>query len=174
MGRRILIGHVATRSEAQIYEQILRSAGVPAVSELGSALSEFADVASSAIYIDEKELNRETAQAILAVLGNSANRDALEPYLKDVVRAEPGMVSVAWFETHALASEARDALKAEGLRCDVRELPWEVSPYEGRPFGLFLPSKDLDLHAAQVIWSLVGDNADTEVLSPYRRFPTEG
>jgi len=165
---------VATRSEAQIYEQMLRSAGVPAFSELGAAVSEFADVASSAIYVDEKALSREAAQAILAVLGNNANRNVLQPYLGDERYAEPGMVSVAWFETHALAAEARDALKAEDVRCVVRELPWEVSPYEGRPFGLFVSAEDLNLRAAQVIWSLVGDNADTDVLSPYRRFPTEG
>ncbi len=153
---------------------MLRSAGVPAFSELGSVISEFADVASSGIYIDEKELNRETAQAILAVLGNSANREALQPYLEGEQRAVPGMVSVAWFPTHALASEARDALKAEGVRCEIRELPWEVSPYEGRPFGLFLPFESLDLRVAQVVWSLVGDSADTDILSPYRRFSTEG
>lgn len=173
MERRVLVGIVATRSEAQIYEQILRSAGVPAISELGSAISEFTDVTSSAIYVDEKELNQETAQTILNVLGNNANREALQPYLESN-QNDPTMVPVAWFETHALAKQAQDALKKKGLHCLIQELPWEVSPYEGRSFGLFLNSSKLDLRAAQIIWSLVGDHADTERLSPYRRFTSEG
>lgn len=137
-------------------------------------ISEFADVASSAIYVDEKDLNRETARVILAVLGKNAVREALDPYLEGDHRDASELVSVAWFETRALATEARNALEKEGVQCEVRELPWEVSPYEGRPFGLFLPYGHLDLQVAQAVWSLVGDNADTEVLSPYRRFSAEG
>lgn len=174
MGRRVIVGYVATRSEAQIYEQMLRAAGVPAFSELGSVISEFADVASSAIYVEQKDLNRDTAESILAVLGKNAVREALLPYLQGNHPAAPGLVSVAWFATRALATDARDALKEKGVRCEVQELPWEVAPFEGRPFGLFMPSEELDLHVAQIVWSLVGDNADTEVLSPYRRFHPEG
>lgn len=174
MGRRIAVGYVATRSEAQIYEQMLRSAGVPAFSELGSVISEFADVASSAIYVDEKDMNHDTAKSILAVLGKNAVREALDPYLEGDRPYASELVSVGWFATRALATEARDALKKEGIRCEIRELPWEVAPYEGRTFGLFLPYGHLDLQVARSIWSLVGDNADTNVLSPYRRFSTEG
>lgn len=80
MGKRIPVGIAATRGESMVLEGILKSLGIPASTELGNVISEFADVAQGWIYVDEDGLNSETVPLIEEALGPIANKEVLDQY----------------------------------------------------------------------------------------------
>ncbi|GIV01945.1 MAG: hypothetical protein KatS3mg015_0775 [Fimbriimonadales bacterium] len=172
MAKKVVVGIVGSRSEGMLYEQMLRDAGLRVESELGTAVSEFADVAPSKLYVDERDLNPETVRLIASILGKSVSPDLLQRY--GVQPKADFLQAVAWFPTEEAAEEAARRLNERGYRTTVERWPWEVSPYENRPWALFLKNHDLDADTAKTIWEACGVFADANVLSPYRRFLEDG
>ncbi len=94
MSKRIAVGIAGTRGESMILEGILTSMQIPATTELGNVMSEFADVAQGWIYVDEEGLNRDTIPLIEKTLGNIADPEGMNRY-RDVAPIENVVVASA-------------------------------------------------------------------------------
>jgi hypothetical protein len=172
MVRKVVVGIVGSRSEGMLYEQMLRDAGLRVESELGSSVSEFADVAPSRIYVDERDLNPDTVRLIASILGKSVDPQLLERY--GVQQKGNFLLAVGWFPTEEAATVAAGRLHDRGYETTVERWPWELSPYENRPWALYLKNHDLDSETASAVWEACGIFADANALSPYRRLLEDG
>ncbi|MCH8274965.1 MAG: hypothetical protein IH851_09260 [Armatimonadetes bacterium] len=184
MGKRIEVGWVASRPEGMIYENLLRSLGVPVVAELGTAWSGFADSGACRIYIDEDELTAERINIIEEVLGDMADKEQLERQREQAKErigteftlgtepdAEPKEIALAWFDDREEGELYEKLLKGQRVPVTLRPAPEDAGAGEER-FGLFIAEDDLSKESIYPIEAYLGDSLDKDALAAVRKHAT--
>ncbi|MCW5946396.1 MAG: hypothetical protein KIT74_05130 [Fimbriimonadales bacterium] len=121
MSKKIAVGIAATRGESMVLEGILKSMGIPASTELGNVISEFADVAQGWIYVDEDGLNRETVPLIEEALGNIVDSDVMDRYRDVEPKALPQAVVIARYADRYEAETMIDLLSDRDVHGFIEE-----------------------------------------------------
>lgn len=134
-----------------VLEGILKSMGIPASTELGNVISEFADVAQGWIYVDEDGLNRETVPLIEEALGNIVDTEVMDRYRDVEPKAVPQAVVIARY------ADRYDAETMIDLLSD-KEIPGFIEESIDGRFDICVRSDRLTRHSLEELRDYIGRN----------------